>query len=84
MQEYWLIGGIIATVIVFAAVKPLRRLLKVSLKILLGPAALAAVNFAGGLIGVGLGINIWTVIVSVVLGLPGVCSLLVLRILLQA
>jgi len=82
MQEYWMIFAALA-VVVCTVVKPFRRMLKKLLLILTGPAALAAVNFVGGYVGVPVGVNIWTLLISLTLGLPGVCGLLILRILLN-
>lgn len=45
-----------------------------------GFAALAAINLTASMTGVGLAISVWSIAVAGVLGLPGVVSMLLLKI----
>lgn len=44
-----------------------------------GAAAMGAVNLFSGITGVGLAVNVWTLLTAVLLGLPGVTGLMFLR-----
>ena len=55
---------------------PLRLACHILLNTLLGFAALWAARFAGPLLGVSLGLNLWNALVIGVLGLPGFVLLL--------
>lgn len=59
--------------------KPIRLVLKILLNIGFGFLALLILNFLGGFIGVGLGVNWLNAAVVGILGLPGVVLLLILR-----
>lgn len=61
----------------FAA--PLKLALRLLLSTLLGLAALLAVNLAGGITGVTLGLNLPNALVVGVLGVPGLALLLLLQ-----
>lgn len=45
-----------------------------------GFAALAAVNLSASLTGVGIAVSVWTIAAAGILGLPGVISMLLLKI----
>ncbi len=73
------IGGAIAVAILAALIasrKPVRGLCS---SVLQGACALAAVNVSGMLTGISLGINWFTAAVCGVLGVPGVITLLLLK-----
>lgn len=57
--------------------KPVRGFLKSGLS---GICALAAVDIAGIFTGVSLGLNLFTLLVSLFLGLPGIVSVLLLNV----
>ena len=71
-------AGIVLAVLIaqFRTGKPLRGLLKTGLQ---GMCALAAVDVAGIFTGVSLGLNVFTGLVSLVLGLPGVIGILLVN-----
>lgn len=69
-------GGIALLIALFRSGKPLRRLCGGALQ---GVCALAAVNLAGVFTGVSLGINWFTLGVCGTLGIPGVITLLLLK-----
>ena len=77
----WVIGGAIALCVFIGACltgKPLRALLGSALE---GICALAAVNVFSVFSGVTLGVTTFSVVVSSVLGIPGVAALLVMQVL---
>ena len=74
------IGLIVLIIKIFGT--PLRWLLKLALNTVIGFAALFLLNFFGGFIGIGLGINWLNAIVVGLLGVPGVVLLLLLQYLL--
>lgn len=59
--------------------KKLRLVLKTLLRSAIGFFGLVALNYTGQFIGLGLGINILNSLVLGILGLPGLCALLILR-----
>ena len=72
-------AGLLLAALVWAAVKsdrPLRRIFGSSLQ---GVCALGAVNLLGAFTGVSLGFGYLSAGVSILLGLPGVISLLIMR-----
>lgn len=73
------VGGVLGiTVLVgaFRAGKPIRSIIGNALQ---GTCALAAVNVAGAFTGVSLGINVFTGAACLGLGLPGVITVLLLK-----
>jgi inhibitor of the pro-sigma K processing machinery len=78
----WCVAGVLALVIVVSAImtkRPVRTLLGSALQ---GACALAAVNVAGAFTGVSLGINAFTGAFCVLGGVPGVITLLFLKLIL--
>ncbi len=76
-----ILGGVIALAVlvtVFRGRNPVRRLIGSGVQ---GLCALAAVNVAGAFTGVSLGLGLFSGIYCVLLGIPGVLSLLVIRLL---
>lgn len=71
-------AGIVLAVLIaqFRTKRPIRGILKTGLQ---GVCALAAVDVAGIFTGVSLGLNVFTGLVSLVLGLPGVIGILLLN-----
>ena len=79
MVVLWCVaGGIALTMLIalFRSGTPLRGLLGCTLQ---GACALAAVNVAGMFTGVSLGINLFSGVTCAVLGVPGVITLLLLK-----
>lgn len=73
------VGGVILLAVVialFRSGKPVRGLVGSGAQ---GLCALAAVNLAGAFTGVSLGLNLFTGLSCVVLGIPGVAALLFLK-----
>ena len=82
MTVWWIVGGVIVASVLVGAVltkKPIRALTGSAVQ---GLCALAAVNVASAFSGVSLGVTTFSVLVGVVLGIPGVATLLVLQVLL--
>ncbi len=59
--------------------KPLKLLLRLALNSLAGLAVLVGFNFLQGMTGVAVGINLFSVLLTGFLGLPGAALLLLLR-----
>ena len=73
------VGGVIALAVAVALIKsgkPIRGLVGSGAQ---GICALAAVNIAGAFTGVSLGLNLLTMLSCVVLGIPGVVTMLILK-----
>ncbi len=80
----WVIGGVIALAVCIALLrsrKPVRGLVGSGAQ---GICALAAVNIAGAFTGVSLGLNLFTGISCVVLGIPGVITMLIVKLIMNA
>ncbi len=73
-------GGIAVLIAAFRNGKPLKRLLGGTLQ---GGCALAAVNVAGAFTGVSLGLNWLSAGTCLALGVPGVITLLLLKVIFQ-
>ncbi len=75
-------AGIAIAVIValFKTKRPIRSLVGSGAQ---GICALAAVNIAGAFTGVSLGLNLFTGISCVVLGIPGVIAMLILKLIMN-
>ncbi len=74
-----IVGAAVALAVIvalFRSGKPVRGLVGSSAQ---GICALAAVNVAGAFTGVSLGLNLLTTLTCVVLGIPGVVTLLFLK-----
>ena len=79
----WVIGGAIAIAVcvaLFRSRKPVRGLVGSGAQ---GICALAAVNIAGAFTGVSLGLKLLTGIACIVLGIPGVITLLVVKLIMN-
>ncbi|MBQ2752889.1 MAG: pro-sigmaK processing inhibitor BofA family protein [Firmicutes bacterium] len=72
--------GILTVAIVFS--EPLKHLLKLLANSVFGAVALFAINTVFGFTGLGVGINMVTIITAGVLGLPGIAALYIVRIIL--
>ena len=72
--------GILTVAIVFS--EPLKHLLKLLANSVFGAAAMFAINTVFGFTGLGVGINMVTIITAGVLGLPGIAALYIVRIIL--
>lgn len=76
-----IVGAVIAVAVaaaLFRTKKPVRSLVGSGVQ---GICALAAVNVAGTFTGVSLGLNLFSGLVCLVLGIPGVIGLLLLKLL---
>jgi len=71
------VGLIVLIVKIFG--RPIKWLFKLALNAVVGFVALGLLNFFGGFIGLGLGVNWFNAIVVGVLGVPGVVLLLLLQ-----
>lgn len=72
--------GVIAVVLVLRLLSaPIRLAFKLLINALVGFAVLLVVNFAGGMVGLSLGINWLNALIVGVLGAPGVALLLLLK-----
>ena len=79
----WVIGGAIAIAVcvaLFRSRRPVRGLVGSGAQ---GICALAAVNIAGAFTGVSLGLNLFTEIACIVLGIPGVITMLVVKLIMN-
>lgn len=79
----WVIGGAIAIAVcvaLFRSRRPVRGLVGSGAQ---GICALAAVNIAGAFTGVSLGLNLFTGIACIVLGIPGVITMLVVKLIMN-
>ena len=73
------LGGVLGIVVLIGAIrggKPIRNLVTNALQ---GTCALAAVNVAGAFTGVSLGISGFTIVACLGLGIPGVITVLLLK-----
>ncbi len=84
-MEMWLmillysVGGLLGLGILIGAIragKPFRNFVSGALQ---GACALAAVNVAGAFTGVSIGINLFSGVVCLVTGLPGIVTVLLLK-----
>ena len=77
------VGGVLGLVVLIGAIrggKPIRNLVTNALQ---GTCALAAVNVAGVFTGVSLGISAFTSAVCLGLGIPGVITVLLLKLIFE-
>lgn len=73
-------AALVVLIALFRSQKPIRSLLGSGIQ---GICALAAVNVAGAFTGVSLGLNLFSGLCCVVLGIPGVISLLLLKLIMN-
>lgn len=73
-------AALIILIALFRTQKPIRSLLGSGIQ---GICALAAVNVAGAFTGISLGLNLFSGLCCVVLGIPGVISLLLLKLIMN-
>ena len=79
----WVIAAVIAVAVLVALFKtkrPVRSLVGSGAQ---GICALAAVNIAGAFTGVSIGLNLFTGVGCIVLGIPGVVAMLVLKLIIN-
>ena len=79
----FVVGLLLLFIIVRLFYTPLRIAIKLFLNSIAGGVLLAFLNFAGAVVGVNIGINVLTCVVTGVLGVPGIALLLFLQILLK-
>ena len=83
MNSTLIIGGILALVLVLlifgASVKPLQFIGKIFVKVMIGVVLLFAVNVIGTYFGFHIPINIGTASISSILGVPGICALVIIK-----
>ncbi len=80
----FVVGLLLLFIIIRLFYAPLRIAIKLFLNSVVGGALLAFLNFAGAVVGVNIGINALTCVVTGALGVPGIALLLFLQILLKA
>lgn len=64
-------GLILAYLLCLVFIKPLRRLIRLAVSGVIGGIMLAAVNLAGGFLGIQIAINPLTALLGGILGIPG-------------
>ncbi|MEY8351579.1 pro-sigmaK processing inhibitor BofA family protein [Bacillus cereus] len=83
MNSTLVIGGILTLVFILlifgASTKPLQFIGKLFVKVMVGVVLLFAVNVVGTYLGFHIPINLGTASVSSVLGIPGVCALVIIK-----
>ncbi|MBC6972667.1 MULTISPECIES: pro-sigmaK processing inhibitor BofA family protein [unclassified Bacillus (in: firmicutes)] len=83
MNSTLVIGGILSLVFVLlifgASTKPLQFIGKMFVKVIIGVALLFAVNVIGTYFGFHIPINLGTASISSVLGIPGICALVIIK-----
>lgn len=62
--------------------RPLRLLFKLLINSVIGLVLLLLLNFVGGFFNISIGINLFTVLLSGLLGLPGIALMLILQLVL--
>ncbi len=62
--------------------RPLRLLFKLLINSVVGLVLLLLLNFVGGFFNISIGINLFTVLLSGLLGLPGIALMLILQLVL--
>ena len=72
--------GIATVVMIFS--EPLKYLLRIVANSVFGAVAMFAINTVFGFTGLGVGINLVTVLTAGLLGLPGIAALYIVRIIL--
>lgn len=81
MRTYIIVAAVaLACGLIIVALRNPGTLKKIFGSAAAGFAALAAVNLSASVTGVGLAVSVWTIAVSGLLGLPGVISMLILKI----
>lgn len=83
MNSTLVIGGILTLVFILlifgASTKPLQVIGKLFVKVMVGVVLLFAVNVIGTYFGFHIPINLGTTSVSSVLGIPGICALVIIK-----
>ncbi|WP_026593361.1 pro-sigmaK processing inhibitor BofA family protein [Bacillus sp. UNC437CL72CviS29] len=83
MNSTFVIGGILTLIFVLlifgASMRPLQIIGKMFVKVMIGVVFLFAVNVIGTYFGFHIPINIGTASVSSVLGIPGICALVIIK-----
>lgn len=83
MNSTFVIGGILTFVFVLlifgASMKPLQFIGKMFVKVIIGVVLLFAVNVIGTYFGFHIPINLGTASVSSILGIPGICALVIIK-----
>ena len=75
----FLFGVILLIIIGRLYITPIKFILKILLNSAIGLAILFVINFFGKMIGLTIGINVITVLVSGILGVPGIVLMLMLK-----
>lgn len=83
MNSTLVIGGILTLLFVLlifgVSMKPLQFIGKMFVKVIIGVVLLFAVNVVGTYFGFHIPINLGTTSVSSVLGIPGICALVIIK-----
>ncbi len=80
---FYIIGVVLACVLIVVFSKPLGKLLKIALNSALGGVCIIIFNFVSQLFGFFIGVNIFTAITVGILGIPGFVMLLMMRLILN-
>lgn len=75
----WIIGAIIIYFFIWLLYSPIKALFKFILNSAIGTAVLICINFIFSFVGFGIGVNIWTAGTIGILGIPGLCLLILLK-----
>ncbi|WP_459503910.1 pro-sigmaK processing inhibitor BofA family protein [Bacillus sp. C1] len=83
MNSILVIGGILTLVFILlifgASMKPLQFIGKIFVKVIIGIVLLFTVNVIGTYFGFHIPINIGTASISSILGIPGICALVIIK-----
>ncbi|MEN1939328.1 pro-sigmaK processing inhibitor BofA family protein [Paenibacillus sp. 102] len=83
MNSTLVIGGMLTLVFVLlvfgASMKPLQFIGKMFVKVIIGVVLLFAVNVIGTYFGFHIPINLGTASISSILGIPGICALVIIK-----
>lgn len=80
-QIFYIVCGVVAVIMIIYYIRRKRRLLSAFFGVFSGIAALFAVNYFGGAMGVDLPLNLFNLCGSAILGIPFVALLIIINIL---
>lgn len=75
----YIFGGIVAYIAIWIFYKPLKALMKLIVKAAFGCIGIILFNMTFGFLGLSIGVNLGTSFIIGVLGLPGICLLVLLQ-----
>ena len=80
---YALLAVIVVVGLILICIRPFRRMFKICLHSGLAVVCLFFLNVCGGALGVTLGVNATTLLTATLLGLPGIATMLILKLILR-